>query len=85
MNERKRPTFTDEFKREALRLMRRDEIDDDWIWTPAADKQSRTKRTFKTPCPRKPLDERGCWVRYWFDHGGHFIGNHRQLHRPNTR
>lgn len=38
-------------RRSAALAMRWDEISDDWIWTPSADKQSRTKRTFKTPLP----------------------------------
>lgn len=38
-------------RRGAVLAMRWDEISDDWVWTPSPDKQSRTKKTFKTPLP----------------------------------
>lgn len=38
-------------RRGAVLAMRWDELSDDWVWTPSADKQSRTKRAFKAPLP----------------------------------
>ena len=38
-------------RRGAVLAMRWDEISDDGVWTPSAEKQSRTKRTFKAPLP----------------------------------